>query len=53
MDSDLVVEKNGEKFVVPTGAIVTIPCYKLHRDERHWEDPHKFDPSVESAFEHF
>ncbi|CAG5108500.1 Oidioi.mRNA.OKI2018_I69.chr1.g3826.t1.cds [Oikopleura dioica] len=44
-DSDLLVEKGERRFKIPAGAIVTINCYKLHRDETHWKEPEKFDPS--------
>ena len=46
IDEDLEVTRNGKTFTIPKGAICSIPCYKLHRDERHWKDPEEFDPAV-------
>jgi len=45
IDEDLEVTRNGKTFTIPKGAICSIPCYKLHRDERHWKDPEEFDPT--------
>lgn len=43
---DLLIEpKNGKKpFLIEKGCNVVIPMLGLHRDERYYKDPEKFDP---------
>ncbi len=31
-------------YVVPEGTKITLPQFRLHRDERFWDDPETFDP---------
>ncbi|XP_044729890.1 cytochrome P450 4C1-like [Chrysoperla carnea] len=41
---ELTEDINIENYTIPKGANVAIPIYCLHRNEKYWEDPLKFDP---------
>lgn len=34
----------GGDVLLDEGQRITVPVFTLHRDPRHYEDPHKFDP---------
>ncbi|KAI5708388.1 hypothetical protein M8J77_021791 [Diaphorina citri] len=37
-------EIQADKYAIPNGAMVTAFIYQIHRDPRHWSNPHCFDP---------
>jgi cytochrome P450 len=32
------------RWAIPAGGLVMMPPYLIHRDERHWPEPERFDP---------
>lgn len=35
----------GEKLVIPKGTVVSFSVEAVHRDDKYWPNPTKFDPS--------
>lgn len=36
---------NGKSVIIPTGAVAIIPPFGIHRREKYFPNPHKFDPN--------
>jgi len=43
-NKDFVYEGDGERIEIKKGDVVWLPVCALHRDERYFENPNKFDP---------